>query len=959
MEEEEEDTEEEVKEKEAEVRRIHQVIDEEMRSILDEEPETAAEIIKMVGKLKKMAATADDTGEVLQSRIISPKEVSKRWEEWLESVDSEVRSLTQDKGALRELSAEEHEELKQKAAQEGRKIEYIPSKLVYVIKAGEKGGKKKTRWVVCGNFEEKKEGEETYSGGADSTAFRLMLWCAGKFQWKGLTLDVRTAFLNADLGLTEEENILLIRPPSIMTEKKYLKPNTVFLPVKAVYGFRRSPRLWGKHRDLLMFAFEIKVIRGEEVIEAKLSQMGSEPNLWRVIRVMGEEEDEFASLSNGRVLGPVMTYVDDIFVTAEEDVAVAVTQKIQETWSTSTPEEVTEKAVRFLGMEVVKIWSREKERFEWFVTQESYVKDLLERHDQGKEEKGKRVRKIPISRDLAAMGEDTQSPDLQTVRQCQKEVGELLWLVTRTRPDVMYSIARMGAHVTKSTAQVLEAAAQTRDFLRGTYDHGLKYEEEKEKEVVVHVWSDASFSPEGEESHGCFTVMVNGSLLFWRSGRQASITLSTAEAELNEIIEAMNAGESVAVMLQELFDDVKKMAWSDSQSALTILSNEGGSWRTRHLRMRAAYARQAVLSGDWGVGHVPGEELNADIGTKALSSNRIEKLKGLLGMAKKPSSKEGKEGEEKEKEKEQREDLSAWKMSQATTAVKLITLAALIAEVKSEDGNEEEKEPKEFQVMMVAYTILIVLITLFGQWVWKVGVEMYQQRIKETSDGADRSLPTPEDPAEVQERAQQAVRGLGSEMGSSGSDEPLVRLLPSVRDEQQPSRQVEMGLDRGDPVRLPVPEEASSSSSGGPSSTGDELGTRIGHELMTIAQEEAELWREIRQTPLPPVIIEEVEEREEEGLGFTVLRTPYGQVYHSSSMCRHLHGPRVGRPRTFKWCVVCRRVALQTRGRPIPGSPLFLSVTGNAAHSDERCPWINEGAYTPFCKTCELREGVV
>ena len=236
---------------------------------------------------------------------------------------------------------------------------------------------------------------------------------------------------------------------------------------------------------------------------------------------------------------------------------------------------------------------------------------------------------------------------------------------------------------------------------------------------------------------------------------------------------------------------------------------------------------------------------------------------------------------------------------------------------------------------------------------------MYQQRIKETSDGADRSLPTPEDPAEVQERAQQAVRGLGSEMGSSGSDEPLVRLLPPVRDEQQPSRRVEMGLDRGDPVRLPVPEEASSSSSGGPSSTGDELGTRIGHELMTIAQEEAELWREIRQTPLPPVIIEEVEEREEEGLGFTVLRTPYGQVYHSSSMCRHLHGPRVGRPRTFKWCVVCRRVALQTRGRPIPGSPLFLSVTGNAAHSDERCPWINEGAYTPFCKTCELREGVV
>ena len=949
----------ETEKKKEEVKQIYAVIEEEMRGIVDEDPEVASGIIHAVARLRKIAAVMEESEEVLQTKIISPKEVSRKWGEWLESVDSEVQSLTKDKQALKELTAEEHEELKQQAEREGRRVEYIPSKLVHVVKAGEKGGKKKTRWVVCGNFEEKKEGEENYSGGADATAFRILIWCCGKFQWRAQIIDVRTAFLNADLELTEEENLLLIRPPHIMIEKGYLAPNTVYLPVKAIYGFRRPPRLWGRHRDHRMHQFVIKVKKEGKHIEVQLFQMGSEPNLWKVVQVMGEEEDELASLSNGRILGLVMTYVDDVFIAAEGDLVEAITAKFQETWTTSNPEEVSEKPTRFLGMEVEKIWSEEKERSEWFVTQSGYIKDLLERYDQGKEEKEKRIRKIPISRDLAIMEEDSQPPDLKRVRQCQREVGELLWLVTRTRPDLMYTISRMGAHVTKSTVKVLEAAEQTRDYLRGTWDQGLKFEEGKEKEVVIQVWSDASFAPEGEESHGCFTVMVNDSALLWRSGRQASITLSTAEAELNELIEAMNAGESVATILYELFDDVKKIGWSDSQSALSILSSEGGSWRTRHLRMRASYARQAVLSGDWAVGHVPGEELNADMGTKALSSNRIDKLKGLLGMAQRPG--ESIEGKEKKKEvgEDQKEKASnAFKVSQAATAVKLITLAAMISVGKSEEDEDEEQGEKELKVMMVLFAITIVLLTLLGQIVWKVGVGKLRQVIKDQSEGADRSLPAQGDQTGVQQRAREAVRGTGGELGSSGSSEPLVRLPPSVRvGEENTIRRVELGLDQGNPVRLPVPDGETSSSSGGPSPAAGSMEARIEEELIRIIQEEAEMWREIRQTPLPPVIIEEVEENDAEGLRFNVLRTTYGVVYHSDRSCRHLQGPRVGQPRLFKWCQVCRRVALQTRGRPPPGTSLYLSVTGNAAHSDERCPWIREGKLTPFCQTCREREG--
>jgi hypothetical protein len=116
------------------------------------------------------------------------------------------------------------------------------------------------------------------------------------------------------------------------------------------------------------------------------------------------------------------------------------------------------------------------------------------------------------------------------------------------------------------------------------------------------------------------------------------------------------------------------------------------------------------------------------------------------------------------------------------------------------------------------------------------------------------------------------------------------------------------------------------------------------------------LWRQANLAPLPPVLIEPVEESEEEGLRFPVMRTKYGSVYHSALTCKHLQGAKVNLPRTFKWCQVCRGVALRTRGRPPPGTNLLLSVHGNAIHTDDRCPWVKDAKPTPFCLTCKERE---
>ena len=89
-------------------------------------------------------------------------------------------------------------------------------------------------------------------------------------------------------------------------------------------------------------------------------------------------------------------------------------------------------------------------------------------------------------------------------------------------------------------------------YLAATKNQGLKYEVNEEKELMINVYTDASFAPNAEESHGCFFVMVGDHPVFWRSGKQSTVTLSTAEAEMNEVIEGMIAGESIGVIMHEI-----------------------------------------------------------------------------------------------------------------------------------------------------------------------------------------------------------------------------------------------------------------------------------------------------------------------------------------------------------------------------------------------------------------------
>lgn len=390
-------------------KRLDEIIAEDCQLLLEDDDELASYERIWPKNMKKMVERNPEEEELLQTRIVSPKDVLKDWSRWKEAIDLEVNALLKEKMAFEEVDEEEEKKLEKEARERGRKVQYIPSSLVFARKPGPHGGKRKARWVVSGNFEERQGSENNFSSGADAAAFRVMVWMMAKKQWKAAVLDIKTAFLNADLVLTADEDTIIVLQPQILKEKRYFDRRVSFKPVKAVCGFRRSPKLWGGHRNQEMLNFVMKVkIDGRDGI-LWLKQMQSEENMWKVIR--SESEDE--RCEDDELVGLVMTYVDDVTVAGSEVVVETVIRKFQSTWASSDPQSVNRESVRFLGMDLKRIEGPEN-RDEWTITQESYTRDLLERYPDLP------PRRIPISRDQSLMSEDASPPLAGEVKEAQR-----------------------------------------------------------------------------------------------------------------------------------------------------------------------------------------------------------------------------------------------------------------------------------------------------------------------------------------------------------------------------------------------------------------------------------------------------------------------------------------------------------------------------------------------------------
>ena len=177
-------------------------------------------------------------------------------------------------------------------------------------------------------------------------------------------------------------------------------------------------------------------------------------------------------------------------------------------------------------------------------------------------------------------------------------------------------------------------------YLKAYPNLGLDYdvsEEEPVKFDQMYIKADTSFALPHEQYRSVqgVAVFLGSHLLLWTSSRQAFITMSTGEAELLGYTEALQCCQSIGDLLLMMGVSTQKHLHGDSKAALCQLQADGGSWRTRHLRLRAWKLREVMSdpSSQWRSSHIPGSELAADGLTKALHGQAHQRFIELLGLS--------------------------------------------------------------------------------------------------------------------------------------------------------------------------------------------------------------------------------------------------------------------------------------------------------------------------------------
>ena len=109
----------------------------------------------------------------------------------------------------------------------------------------------------------------------------------------------------------------------------------------------------------------------------------------------------------------------------------------------------------------------------------------------------------------------------------QQILGAVLWLSTKTRPDLCYAHSRGASYVESNVHVTYSRSVQILLYLRENPFLGLKYSWYDGQPLKVY--GDCSFSPTGRYSQEGNAAFIGSSLIDWRSKRQTLMAMSSCE----------------------------------------------------------------------------------------------------------------------------------------------------------------------------------------------------------------------------------------------------------------------------------------------------------------------------------------------------------------------------------------------------------------------------------------------
>jgi hypothetical protein len=469
----------------------------------------------------------------------------------------------------------------------------LTGKWVYKHKRGPNGEilRYKSRWVVRG-FEQREglDYNDTFATVVKPMSYKLLFAIAAANDLEIEQMDVKTAFLYGDIDV----EVYVEQPEGfgeIGKSDKVCKLN------KALYGLKQSPRVW--YFTLTNY----------------LKTLGFEP-LTADNCIFYDGKSTY-----------IAVFVDDLLIIGPSKPDIdGIKRKLSERFHMTD----LGPCRYYLGMEVI----RDRPNRTIKLSQRSYLERVLRDFDMWECNK-KHDTPIDMHTKLqkAAPGYE---PKLAEVKWYQRAVGSLMYAMLGTRPDIAYAVSVVSRYAAKPTPTHKAAVTRILRYLRKTIDYALVFKGEL---AVLTGYSDSDWAGDYDtrKSTSGYVFSVGSATISWSSKLQATVALSTCEAEY---IGQTNATKE-AVWLRRLLNEVQPETTNEARATIIYCDNQGAialakdpqfHARTKHIDMQHHFVREKVSDGTIQLEYVDTENQVADGLTKALDKIKFERFRKAIGL---------------------------------------------------------------------------------------------------------------------------------------------------------------------------------------------------------------------------------------------------------------------------------------------------------------------------------------
>jgi hypothetical protein len=569
--------------------------------------------------IKVLASVIDGNVRITIPRTIPEALRSKYKEQWEKAIQSELKTI------------HENSTWTLVKAPEGAHI--LPSTWSFNIWYDENGLPIKFKARLCARGDRQLPGieyDEAYSPVADFRTFRTLMAIAAKDDLELHQLDVKGAYLYGEM----DTDIYMRQPPHRAVpgqEHLVCKLN------KSLYGLVQAGRIWNS------------------VLNKFLEENG--------FKRCKSDECFYIKMINGKPFY-ILAYVDDA-IFAHHDIeaindlkkAFAKRFKVHDLGELKT----------FIGIHVV----RNRKKRQIHIHQKGYIDFVLQTFRQQNCDS----RSIPedthtrLSIDMQPQTEEDYKKLLPNlVKLYQKANGALLYLSSKTRPDISHAVQQISQFAQNPGMVHWTAVMNVLKYLKRTPTHGILYDhthcpdqehpirgnftygstkpdktptkEELASELYGHADADWANEPVFRRSVGGFVFSLNGGIIDYACKRFHKTASSTLVAEWYAADAAAKNALAIRNFLIEL-NLLKKNSkgeipaipiFEDNNGCISFANNAIGRSKVKHLALKYHFLKDEVETGTLKLYKVSTDHNIADIFTKALPKPRFEYLRSAMNI---------------------------------------------------------------------------------------------------------------------------------------------------------------------------------------------------------------------------------------------------------------------------------------------------------------------------------------